>query len=60
MRRPIGAMPVSGSRLFADGLSSWLIRRATGDDEWAVFDRPAGSERIAANMTSLGRLGRGA
>lgn len=46
MRRPIGAMPVSGSRLFADGLSSWLIRRTSGDDdEWAVFDRPAGSER---------------
>ena len=38
-------MPLNGSRLFADGLASWLIRRVTGDDEWAVFDRPAGSER---------------
>ena len=44
-RRPVEAMPLTGARLFADGLSSWLIRRATGDDEWAVFDRPAGSER---------------
>ncbi len=44
-RRPVEAMPLSGSRLFADGLSSWLIRRTSGDDEWAVFDRPAGSER---------------
>ena len=44
-RRPVEAMPLSGSRLFADGLSSWLIRRVSGDDEWAVFDRPAGSER---------------
>ena len=38
-------MPLTGSRLFADGLASWLIRRIDGDDEWAVFDRPAGSER---------------
>jgi hypothetical protein len=44
-RRPIEAMPLTGSRLFADGLASWLIRRLGGDDEWAVFDRPAGSER---------------
>jgi hypothetical protein len=44
-RRPIEAMPLNGSRLFADGLASWLIRRIDGVDEWAVFDRPAGSER---------------
>ena len=44
-RRPVEAMPLSGSRLFADGLSSWLIRWTSGADEWAVFDRPAGSER---------------
>ncbi len=44
-RRPVEAMPLNGARLFADGLSSWLIRRDDGDDEWAVFDRPAGSER---------------
>jgi hypothetical protein len=44
-RRPIEAMPLNGSRLFADGLASWLIRHLDGVDEWAVFDRPAGSER---------------
>jgi hypothetical protein len=44
-RRPVASMPVNGARLFADGLASWLIRRVGGDDEWAVFDRPAGSER---------------
>jgi hypothetical protein len=44
-RRPVEAMPLNRSRLFADGLASWLIRRVSGEDEWAVFDRPAGSER---------------
>ena len=44
-RRPVDAMPLNGTRLFADGLSSWLLRREDGDDEWLVFDRPAGSER---------------
>jgi hypothetical protein len=33
------------SRYFVDGLSSWLIRRTGGSDEWLLFDRPAGSER---------------
>ncbi len=32
-------------RLFADGLSSWVVRPLDGTDEWMVFDRPAGSER---------------
>ena len=41
----VDALPLSGARLFADGLSSWIVRRVSGDDEWAVFDRPAGSER---------------
>jgi DisA bacterial checkpoint controller nucleotide-binding len=44
-RRPVEALPLRGVRLFADGLSSWLVRRSRGDDEWATFDRPAGSER---------------
>lgn len=44
-RRRVEAMPLNGARLFADGLSSWLLRTASGEDEWAVFDRPAGSER---------------
>ena len=33
------------ARRYADGIVSWLIRRTDGRDEWAVFDRPAGSER---------------
>ncbi len=48
IRRPIGTTPLKGARLFADGLSCWLIRTATADQiltEWMVFDRPAGSER---------------
>jgi hypothetical protein len=44
-RRPIGRRSTSAARLYADGVSSWLVRRVAGDDEWAVFDRPAGSER---------------
>jgi hypothetical protein len=44
-RRRVESMPLDRSRLFADGLASWLIRRMSGEDEWAVFDRPAGSER---------------
>ena len=36
---------VDDFRRFADGLSSWLIRRLDGPDEWCVFDRPSGSER---------------
>lgn len=45
-RRPIGDRPTDSARRFADGVSSWLIRHVDGrGDEWAVFDRPAGSER---------------
>lgn len=44
-RRPVSDRSVRSARAYADGVSSWLIRRVTGDDEWAVFDRPAGSER---------------
>lgn len=43
--RPLGEMPLPAARRFADGLSSWLVRRLTGERELAVFDRPAGSER---------------
>ena len=43
--RPIGAMSLAAARRFADGLSSWMMRRLDGRDEVAVFDRPAGSER---------------
>ena len=37
--------PLADARRFADGLSSWLVRRTDGTNEWMVFDRPAGSER---------------
>jgi DNA integrity scanning protein DisA with diadenylate cyclase activity len=41
----VGRHPLPAARRFADGLSSWLLRRADGTNEWMVFDRPAGSER---------------
>src|SRR5918997_3252062 len=44
-RRGIGETPLPSARRFADGLASWVIRHTDGHDEWAVFDRPAGSER---------------
>jgi hypothetical protein len=45
VRTPVRGHPLADSRRFADGLSSWLARRASGEDEWLMFDRPAGSER---------------
>lgn len=43
-RRRFGGLETADARRFADGSSSWLLRR--GDDlELAVFDRPASSER---------------
>jgi hypothetical protein len=42
---PLGLQPLRAARRFADGLSSWLLRRNVGTDELVVFDRPAGSER---------------
>ena len=44
VRAPVGRM-LADYRRFADGLSSWLLRRSSGDDELLMFDRPAGSER---------------
>jgi hypothetical protein len=55
VRSPVLRQSLADSRRFADGLSSWLLRRAGGDDEWLMFDRPAGSERdlvILANALS--------
>ena len=45
VRKPVRTQPLDAARRFADGLSSWLLRRPGGDDEWVMFDRPAGSER---------------
>lgn len=44
-RRDVGERSTDSARRYADGLSSWLVRRVDHRDEWAVFDRPAGSER---------------
>ena len=44
-RRTGRAYPLAGARLFADGMSSWLVRRSDEVLELLVFDRPAGSER---------------
>jgi len=41
----VGAMSLPESRRFADGLSSWLVRRRGGGRDLVAFDRPAGSER---------------
>jgi hypothetical protein len=45
MHEPLGQQPLLDARRFADGLSTWLLRRTDGKAEWLVFDRPAGSER---------------
>jgi DisA bacterial checkpoint controller nucleotide-binding len=42
---PVVGHSLTASRRYADGLASWLLRRADGRDEWVLFDRPAGSER---------------
>ena len=52
-RGPVDRRPLSVARLFADGLSSFLLRRSDGADEWMVFDRPAGSERDLVVLAEL-------
>jgi hypothetical protein len=44
-RAPLDHQPLGPARRFADGLSSWLVRRTDDTNEWMVFDRPSGSER---------------
>ncbi len=44
-RETVGTQPLEAARRFTDGLSSWLLRRSGADNEWIIFDRPAGSER---------------
>jgi hypothetical protein len=43
--RPVGDTDVAAARRYADGQSSWLVLHHHSDEAWAVFDRPAGSER---------------
>ncbi len=52
-RGVIGEQPLDAARRFADGLSSWLLRRVDGPDEWLVFDRPSGSERDLVVMAEV-------
>ena len=52
-RSQLGQQPLAAARRFADGLSSWLLRRANDKNEWVVFDRPAGSERDLVVMASV-------
>jgi len=52
-RTPFGEQPIPAARRFADGLSSWLLRRVDGVNELIVFDRPAGSERDLAVLTGV-------
>jgi hypothetical protein len=44
-RGSLNQQPLSDARRFADGMSSWLLRRTDGWNEWMLFDRPAVSER---------------
>ncbi|MEO6125929.1 MAG: diadenylate cyclase [Ilumatobacteraceae bacterium] len=43
--RPVDEMNLASACRFADGLSSWMLRRVDGPNEIAVFDRPTASER---------------
>ena len=45
LRGSADQQPLADARRFADGLSSWLLRRTDGTTDWMVFNRPAGSER---------------
>ena len=53
IRGPVGEQPLESARWFADGLSSWLVRRTDGTNEWMIFDRPAGSERDLVVLASV-------
>jgi hypothetical protein len=52
-RKAADQQPLPAARRFADGLSSWLLRRVDGTNEWVVFDRPAGSERDLVVLASV-------
>ena len=43
--RPVQEEQQVGARRFADGISTWMVLRESGENELAVFDRPASSER---------------
>ncbi|MGI8750995.1 MAG: hypothetical protein ACR2MN_01515 [Acidimicrobiales bacterium] len=51
-RMPLDQQPLAAARRFADGLSTWLLRRTDGTTEWVLFDRPTGSERDLVVLAS--------
>ena len=53
LRGSADQQPLPDARRFADGLSSWLLRRTDGTTEWMVFNRPAGSERDLVVLASV-------
>ena len=53
LRGAADQQPLPDARRFADGLSSWLLRRTDGATEWMVFNRPAGSERDLVVLASV-------
>src|SRR3954470_2026910 len=53
LRGSADQQPLSDARRFADGLSSWLLRRTDRTAEWMVFNRPAGSERDLVVLASV-------
>jgi hypothetical protein len=52
-RGSVAHQPLVDARRFADGLSSWLLRRTDGTTEWMFFDRPAASERDLVVLASV-------
>jgi DNA integrity scanning protein DisA with diadenylate cyclase activity len=42
---PLDEQPLPAARRFADGQSTWLLRRIDGGTKWLIFDRPTSSER---------------
>jgi DNA integrity scanning protein DisA with diadenylate cyclase activity len=42
---PLDDQPLPAARRFADGQSTWLLRRTDGRPKWLIFDRPTSSER---------------
>lgn len=51
-RIPLDHQPLLAARRFADGLSTWLLRRTDGTTDWLLFDRPASSERDLVVLAS--------
>lgn len=52
-RKPLDEHTLTSARRFADGLSSWILRRTDDNNEWIIFDRPAGSERDLVVMAEV-------